>query len=75
MWFDRSAGTFFPCFLFTLLEVFYNKLKFFREVRKVTRFGWQEIVIVLLVVWAIYHTVMEMAQDKRIQKLEEQQKQ
>jgi energy-coupling factor transporter transmembrane protein EcfT len=75
MLFDRSAGTFFPYFLFTLLEVFYNKLKFFREVRKVTRFGWQEIVIVLLVVWAIYHTVMEMAQDKRIQKLEEQQKQ
>ena len=30
---------------------------------------WQGIVIILLVVWAIYHTLAEMQQDKRIEKL------
>lgn len=31
---------------------------------------WQTVVIVLLVVWAGYHTMMEMQQDRRIENLE-----
>jgi len=30
---------------------------------------WREIIIVLLVLWAIYHTVAEAQQDKRIDQL------
>ena len=32
--------------------------------------NWQTIVIALLVVWAIYHTVAEAQQDKKIKDLE-----
>lgn len=31
---------------------------------------WQAIVIVLLVAWAIYHTVVEAQQEKKIKDLE-----
>lgn len=36
----------------------------------ITRHAVMPIVILLLVLWAIYHTIAEMRQDKRIDQLE-----
>lgn len=32
---------------------------------------WRSVVIIILVLWAIYHSVLDFRQDRRLDKLEE----